>query len=297
MTEQQINDLVHAITQNVLSRLQTSTSTSLSSSKSTSCCSNDPETCKDCGHCASKRTEAVKEFVNSGVARISTAPNIAPVSPDMAKLIDHTLLKPAATSEEIIKLCQEAKQFGFATVCINPTYVKLAKEQLQGTPVKVCTVVGFPLGATTTTSKVCETLQAVVDGADEIDMVINIGLLKSSRYREVEEDIHAVVQACQGRVSKVIIETALLSDEEKVTASILAKAAGADYVKTSTGFASGGATAKDVALMRKAVGPEMGVKASGGIKDAAMAASMVQAGATRLGTSASIAIVKGSPKS
>ncbi|MFB3897688.1 MAG: deoxyribose-phosphate aldolase [bacterium] len=215
----------------------------------------------------------------------------------MAKLIDHTLLKPAATMEEIIKLCQEAKQFGFATVCINPTYVKLAKEQLLGTPVKVCTVVGFPLGATTTTSKVCETLQAVVDGADEIDMVINIGLLKSGKYKEVEEDIHAVVQACQGRVSKVIIETALLSDEEKVTASILAKAAGADYVKTSTGFASGGATAKDVALMRKAVGPDMGVKASGGIRDTAMAASMIQAGATRLGTSASIAIVKGSPQS
>lgn len=215
----------------------------------------------------------------------------------MATLIDHTLLKPTATPEEISKLCQEAKQFGFATVCINPIYVRLAKELLQGTPVKICTVVGFPLGATTSTSKVCETLQAIVDGADEIDMVINIGLLKAGRVKEVEEDIRAVVQACQGRLSKVIIETALLSDEEKVTACILAKAAGADFVKTSTGFASGGATAKDVALMRKAVGPEMGIKAAGGIRDVATAEQLVQAGATRLGTSASIAIVKGSPKS
>ncbi|MCX7918230.1 MAG: deoxyribose-phosphate aldolase [bacterium] len=218
---------------------------------------------------------------------------MAQVPATIARLIDHTLLKPTATPDEIIQLCQEAKQFGFATVCVNPTYVKLAKSQLQGSPVKVCTVVGFPLGATSTTAKVCETLQAIIDGADEIDMVINIGLLKGGRLKEVEEDIRAVKQACQGRILKVIIETALLSDEEKVTASILAKAAGADFVKTSTGFSSGGATVKDVALMRKAVGPEMGVKASGGIRDLATAEQMVQAGATRLGTSASIAIVKG----
>jgi deoxyribose-phosphate aldolase len=292
MTEQQINDLVNAITKNVLTRLQPSRG-EVTSPLPQGICTNDPETCKDCGHCISKRTGAVKEFVDAGVARISSAPNIPQIPAGMSLLIDHTLLKPTATPEDISKLCQEAKQFGFATVCINPTYVKLAKEQLQGTPVKVCTVVGFPLGATTTTSKVCETLQAVVDGADEIDMVINIGLLKAGRVKEVEEDIRAVAQACQGRVLKVIIETALLSDEEKVTASILAKAAGADFVKTSTGFASGGATAKDVALMRKAVGPEMGVKASGGIRDLATAEQMVQAGATRLGTSASIAIVKG----
>jgi len=293
MDEQQINDLVNAITQNVLARLQTGRGLIHQTQSTITGCTNDPETCKDCGHCASKRTSAVKEFVDAGVARISSAPNIQQVPAGLGTYIDHTLLKPTATPEDIIKLCQEAKQFEFATVCINPTYVKLAKEKLQGTSVKVCTVVGFPLGATTSTSKVCETLQAVVDGADEIDMVINIGLLKSGRVKEVEEDIRAVAQACQGRVLKVIIETALLSDEEKVTASILSKAAGADFVKTSTGFASGGATAKDVALMRKAVGPEMGVKASGGIRDLATAAQMIEAGATRLGTSASIAIVKG----
>ena len=290
MNEQQINELVQAITQNVLARIQVDKG--LLNQTPTSGCTNDPATCTDCGHCASKRSAAVKELVNAGVGRISAAPNIAQVPTSIAAMIDHTLLKPTATPAEIIKLCQEAKQFGFATVCINPVYVRLAKEQLLGTSVKVCTVVGFPLGATTTTSKVCETLQAIVDGADEIDMVINIGLLKAGRVKEVEEDIHAVVQACQGRVSKVIIEAALLSDEEKVTASILAKAAGADFVKTSTGFASGGATAKDVALMRKAVGPEMGIKAAGGIRDLPTAESMIQAGATRLGTSASIAITK-----
>jgi deoxyribose-phosphate aldolase len=209
-------------------------------------------------------------------------------------LIDHTLLKPDATREELEKLCKEAAEFRFATVCVNPTWVSLCAARLRGTPVGVCTVVGFPLGATTADVKNYETRRAIFDGAREIDMVINVGALKSGDLRAVERDIEAVTGPCRdaGAISKVIIEAALLTDEEKVTACTLSKAAGADFVKTSTGFGPGGATVADVALMRRVVGEEMGVKAAGGVRDLAGLQAMVAAGASRVGASAGVKIVQ-----
>ena len=213
---------------------------------------------------------------------------------DLAAMIDHTLLKPDASRTEVEKLCREAAEFRFATVCINPTWVKLAAQLLRGSGVGVCTVVGFPLGATTADVKHYETRRAIFDGAAEIDMVINIGALKSGDLRTVERDIAAVVQPCveANVVSKVIIEAALLTDDEKIAACTLSKAAGADFVKTSTGFASGGATAHDVALMRRVVGAEMGVKAAGGVRDYEGLKAMVAAGASRVGASAGVKIVQ-----
>ena len=210
---------------------------------------------------------------------------------DTARYVDHTLLKPNATQDEIGKLCEEAKTFCFASVCVNPSYVSLSAQLLRGSGVKVCTVVGFPLGSTTPTVKAIEARDAIANGADEIDMVINIGALKSGNDVVVYDDIKAVRDATRGRVLKVILETSLLSNEEKVRACVAAKKAGADFVKTSTGFGGGGATVEDIKLMRETVGPLMGVKASGGIRDAKIAHDMIAAGATRLGTSASIAIV------
>lgn len=213
---------------------------------------------------------------------------------ELAAMIDHTLLKPEATVEQVKKLCAEAKTHGFASVCINPGYVPLAVEQLAGSPVKVCTVIGFPLGATTPAVKAAEAREAVQSGAREVDMVINVGALKSNDCDWVERDIHAVVEAVKGQaLVKVIIETALLTREEKITACQLAKKAGADFVKTSTGFSTGGATVEDIKLMRETVGPDMGVKASGGIRDYETAMAMIAAGATRIGASASVAIIQG----
>ena len=212
----------------------------------------------------------------------------------VAGLIDHTLLKPEATAGDIDQLCREAAEWKFATVCVNPTWVAHAAGRLRGSGVAVCSVVGFPLGATTPDVKQYEARRAMFDGATEIDMVINVGALKSGDVRLVTDDIRAVVGACGERAvtSKVIIETALLTDEEKVTACTLAKAAGADFVKTSTGFGPGGATAADVALMRRVVGDELGVKASGGVRDLQQLQAMVAAGATRIGASAGVRIVK-----
>jgi deoxyribose-phosphate aldolase len=212
----------------------------------------------------------------------------------VAGMIDHTLLKPDATRADVEKLCREAAEFRFATVCVNPVWVSLAAARLRGSGVGVCSVVGFPLGATTPDVKQYETRRAIFDGATEIDMVINVGALKSGDLRTVERDIEAVVEPCRpcGVVSKVIIEAALLTDEEKVTASTLTKAAGADFVKTSTGFGPGGATAADVALMRRVVGDEMGVKAAGGVRDFDGLKVMVAAGATRIGASAGVRIVQ-----
>ena len=209
-------------------------------------------------------------------------------------MIDHTLLKPDATNADIDKLCREAAEYRFATVCVNPAWVALAARLLRGSGVGVCSVVGFPLGATTADVKQYETRRAIYDGASEIDMVINIGALKSGDLRTVERDIEAVVEPCRqcGVVSKVIIEAALLTDEEKVTASTLTKAAGADFVKTSTGFGPGGATVADVALMRRVVGAEMGVKAAGGVRDLEGLKAMVAAGASRVGASAGVRIVQ-----
>lgn len=208
------------------------------------------------------------------------------------RFIDHTLLAADATKEKIEKLCKEALEYHFASVCVNSCWVKLASEILSGSDVAVCTVVGFPLGSMDTESKAYEAEKAVADGADEIDMVINIGYLKSGMTSEVLEDIKAVRKATEGKVLKVIIETCLLSDDEKRTACELSAEAGADFVKTSTGFSTGGATEHDVALMRSVVGDKLGVKASGGIRDYKKAKAMIDAGANRIGASAGIAIVK-----
>ncbi|MBQ7492513.1 MAG: deoxyribose-phosphate aldolase [Clostridia bacterium] len=211
----------------------------------------------------------------------------------IASYIDHTLLKPEATAGQIDKLCAEAAEYHFASVCVNPWFVPRCVKNLKGAGVKVCTVIGFPLGATTTETKVFEALQAIRSGAEEIDMVINISALKSGSFQAVEQEIQALAAAAEGSAKlKVIIETCLLTEEEKIRACQIAKRAGADFVKTSTGFSTGGASTEDVALMRKTVGPEMGVKASGGIRDYATARAMIKAGATRIGASAGVAIVK-----
>jgi deoxyribose-phosphate aldolase len=213
---------------------------------------------------------------------------------EVAGLIDHTLLKPDATRADVEALCREAAEFQFATVCVNPVWVATARRLLHATPVGVCAVVGFPLGATTADVKAYETRRVVFDGAREVDMVINVGALKSGDLRTVERDIEAVAETCRegGALSKVIIEAALLTDEEKVTACTLAKAAGATFVKTSTGFAKHGATPADVALTRRVVGAQMGVKAAGGVRDLSGAEEMVRAGATRIGASAGVKIVQ-----
>ncbi|MED4552142.1 deoxyribose-phosphate aldolase [Lysinibacillus capsici] len=213
---------------------------------------------------------------------------------NFARMIDHTLLKAEATKEQIEKLCAEAKQFNFASVCVNPTWVKRSSELLKGTDVLVCTVIGFPLGANTPAVKAFEAKDAIANGAKEVDMVINIGALKDKNYDLVQADIAAVVEAAKdSALVKVIIESCLLTDEEKVKACELAVAAGADYVKTSTGFSTGGATAEDIALMRKTVGPELGVKASGGVRSLEDMKKMVEAGATRIGASSGVAIMNG----
>ena len=201
------------------------------------------------------------------------------------KLIDHTLLKQDATPEQIVKLCEEAKEFDFMSVCVNPAYVPLAAKCLEGSGVKVCTVIGFPLGMNLTRTKVEEAQLAIKEGADEIDMVINVGMLKAGHDDFVEEEIRELKAVAGSKVLKVIIETCLLTDEEKVRACVASKNAGADFVKTSTGFSTGGATVHDVALMRKTVGPDMGVKASGGVRTHEDLLNMVEAGATRIGTS------------
>ena len=212
----------------------------------------------------------------------------------VAGMIDHTLLKQDATEDAIKKLCQEAIDNKFCSVCINPSYVPLCSELLKGSSVKVCTVIGFPLGATTTGSKVFEADEAIKNGAQEVDMVVNGGKIKSGDWDYVKNDIAKVVEIASGRaLVKVIIETCMLTDEEKVRVCEISKEVGADFVKTSTGFSTGGATVEDIALMRKTVGPDMGVKASGGVRDAEKAKALIEAGATRLGASAGIAIVKG----
>lgn len=212
---------------------------------------------------------------------------------ELAKYIDHTYLKPDAQKKDIDKILKEAKQYHFASVCISPIWVAYAHKELEGSGVHVVTVIGFPEGATPTAVKVFETKQAIADGADEVDMVIPIGMLKDGQYDYVKEDIRLVVKAAGGKMTKVIIETCLLTDDEKIKACEIAKAAGADFVKTSTGFSRGGATVEDVKLMRKAVGADMGVKASGGVANKAEAEAMIVAGATRIGTSHGVEIMQG----
>jgi deoxyribose-phosphate aldolase len=244
--------------------------------------------------CAAQCSTKVRDIIAGGASRVEYHGRADDVPGDLARYIDHTLLKPDATREEVEQLCREAAQFCFASVCVNPNWVALCRELLRGSGVRVCTVIGFPLGAHLPDTKAYETRRALEQGAEEVDMVINIGALKSRDYALVEQDIHGVVTAAAGRaIVKVILETALLSRDEKVMGCTLAKAAGADFVKTSTGFGGGGATVEDIQLMRETVGPEMGVKASGGVRTKEDAEKMVAAGATRIGASAGVKIVRG----
>ncbi|MBN1305825.1 MAG: deoxyribose-phosphate aldolase [Anaerolineales bacterium] len=250
------------------------------------------------GICVKTCFDDVGQVISAGAERLTSTLGGIPNDLNVASTIDHTLLKPDATPDQIAQLCFEARKYGFASVCVNPGHVRLCADLLRDSEVKVCTVVGFPLGATSPESKVYETETALRDGATEIDMVINIGALKGGDHTWVARDIRGVVRAAHaaGAIVKVIIETALLNNDEKVTACLLSKEAGADFVKTSTGFAGGGATVEDVALMRRVVGPEMGVKASGGVHTYEEAKSMVAAGATRIGASAGVKIVQEAPE-
>jgi deoxyribose-phosphate aldolase len=244
--------------------------------------------------CATFCSADVQRIVDAGAERIGIVLGESATAHDWASLIDHTLLKPDASESDIRKLCEEAAKFGFASVCVNPAWVKKASEFLRGSGVPVCTVIGFPLGATLPVVKAFEARRAIFNGAREVDMVINIGALKSGDDCAVEDDIRAVAEAAHenGVLLKVIIETALLTDEEKVRASLASKNAGADFVKTSTGFAKGGATVDDVALMRRTVGSALGVKASGGVKGIDDARAMFEAGATRIGASVGVKIAQ-----
>lgn len=248
----------------------------------------------DNDHCPTFCAADVERIVDAGASRIGIVLGETATAHDWASLIDHTLLKPEASESDIKKLCNEAIQFGFASVCVNPTWVKAAARFLKGSNVPVCTVIGFPLGATLPDVKAFEARRAIFNGAREVDMVINIGALKSGDDCAVEDDIRAVVEAAHenGVLCKVIIETALLSDDEKIRACLASKNAGADFVKTSTGFSKGGATVEDINLMRRTVGKTLGVKASGGVKGIEDARAMFQAGATRIGASVGVKIAQ-----
>ena len=248
--------------------------------------------------CVKMCMDRTGNVVSAGAQRLSSTLGVIPGDLSLANMIDHTLLKPDATQQEVAQLCFEARKYEFASVCVNPTWVPLCAQLLQASRVKVCTVIGFPLGATSSETKAFETKTAIDQGATEIDMVINIGALKARDLELVAKDIRGVVNAAHSRgiIVKVIIETALLTDEEKTIACLLSKEADADFVKTSTGFAGGGATVHDVELMRKTVGPEMGVKASGGVRTFEDADAMIKAGATRIGASAGVKIIQGPSK-
>ena len=253
------------------------------------------QVCPGCmQRCVQTCARNAKEIIAAGADRMSASEKLTRIDPAIAAMIDHTILKADATRTDVVKVCREARQYSFASVCINPYWVPLVRAELAGSSVKVCTVVGFPLGATSTEAKVVETVAAVRAGAQEIDMVINIGALKSGDLDAVRNDIAEVVRVSHagGAIVKVILETALLDDNQKAIASTLCKLAGADFVKTSTGFSTSGATAQDVALMRSVVGPRMGVKASGGIRTLEDLKTMAAAGASRIGASASVKIVE-----
>ena len=249
------------------------------------------ESCGGCGMCASRRPWSVRAIAQEGACRVGAGVDVGKVDVDMARMIDHTLLKADATADDVKKLCDEARKYCFASVCVNSTNVARARAYLDHSGVMVCAVVGFPLGAMAPTAKAYEAREAVRAGASEIDMVINIGALKSRDYALVEDDIRKVVQAARPAAVKVILETGALNQEEKIIGITLSKIAGAAFVKTSTGFGPGGATTDDIALMRRLVGNEMGVKASGGVRTAEDAEKMKLAGANRIGASASVSIV------
>ena len=278
--EPNIEDLVSQITDVILSRLG-------GASAATDCHLLHDE-------CFVKCPDRMRSLIAEGGVRFGLTGAESEAAREVARYIDHTLLKPDATRDEILKICEEGVRFGFASVCINPIWVRDAACALRGSGVKVCTVIGFPLGANEPDTKAYEARRAIFDGASELDMVINIGALKSGDHDLVSRDIRGVVQVAHevGYICKIIIETALLTDDEKVSACLIAKEAGADFVKTSTGFSKGGATAADVALMRRAVGGQMGVKASGGVRDLKQAQEMIHAGATRIGASVGVKIIQ-----
>ncbi len=278
-----LEQLVEQITQQVIASLKEEPATT----------SSTRDDCND-GRCVADRPDRVRLLMQAGATRFSSKLGVLPDDTAIAHTIDHTLLKPDTTPAQIAQLCHEARTYHFASVCINPAYVKLCAELLEGSNVKVCTVIGFPLGATPPEVKAYETQQALKDGATEIDMVINIGALRAADYKYVLSDIAAVVQTAHAAnaLCKVILETSMLTDAQKVASCQLSKVAGADFVKTSTGFGGGGATVADVALMRYVVGREMGVKASGGVRTYQDARAMIAAGATRIGASAGVRIVK-----
>ncbi len=253
------------------------------------------QVCPGCiQRCPQTCARNTKEIIAAGACRVSASENLTKIDPAIAALIDHTILKPDATRADVIKVCREARQYCFASVCVNPYWVPLVAAELSGSGVKVCTVIGFPLGATSTEAKVAETAAALRAGAQEIDMVINVGALRSGDHEAVKLDIREVVKVSHAAraIVKVILETALLDDNQKAVACTLCKLAGADFVKTSTGFSTSGATAHDIALMRSVVGPDIGVKASGGIRTLQDLQTMTAAGATRIGASASVKIVE-----
>jgi len=288
LDQQQLERVVQAITEEILANLGLPAG-------SLAGLEIDELVCPGCDQkCVEKCAAKTRRVIDAGADRISAGSAVCYVDPDVAHLIDHTLLKPEASRGEIQKLCDEAARFGFASVCINPWYVPLAAELLRGSQVKVCTVVGFPLGATLPQVKIHEAEEVIKLGAQEVDMVINVGALKSGQDDVVEQDVRGVVEACRrGRaICKVILEAALLTPEEKVRATLASKRAGADFVKTSTGFGPGGATAEDVALMRAVVGSDIGVKAAGGVRSFEDLKKMVCAGATRIGASASVRIME-----
>ncbi len=294
MTEAELDGLVAQIAEEVLARVPGGTTRSAPAGKGEGL--NLPnEVCPGCvQRCAQTCAANTRQILSAGAERVSASERLTRIDPAIAGVIDHTILKPEATRADLLKVCREARQYGFASVCVNPYWVPLVRNELAGSAVKVCTVVGFPLGATSTEAKVAEAAAAVRAGAQEIDMVINVGALRSGDRLAVERDIRAVVEVSHraGAIVKVILETALLDDPQKVVASTLAKLAGADFVKTSTGFNKSGATVHDVALMRSVVGPSMGVKAAGGIRTLADLEAMTAAGATRIGASASVKIVE-----
>jgi len=291
MTER-IDELVEAITKRVTEKLQEIGITQ--SFANGTQCTLTGDACTHCGLCIVKKPDAVNNILNTGAARIGANPGVnSNIDSQLASMIDHTLLKPEATREDLTKVCEEARQYHFATVCVNSSNIPLVARLLKGSGVKPIAVVGFPLGAATPQAKAFEAQEAIKSGAEEIDMVINIGALKSKDYKTVYEDIKRVVEASKPYKVKVILETSNLDYDEKVTACVLSKTAGAAFVKTSTGFAKGGATIEDITLMRKIVGDDMEVKASGGIRSKEDAEAMIKAGANRIGASASVAIVTG----
>jgi deoxyribose-phosphate aldolase len=282
------NILIEKIVSEVMDKLKVKEATGVSPATGTSC----PPDCTGCYLCVTNNPSGVQNILKGGASRVSSTIGVVNVPADVSQYIDHTLLKPDATQDQFEQLCDEAIKYNFYSVCVNSYWVPFCAKRLRGKGVAVCSVIGFPLGAMDGRSKAYEARNAIEHGASEIDMVVNVGELKSGNLDAVEKDIRAVRRACRGTtLLKVIIETCLLTDDEKVLACEISKKAGADYVKTSTGFAKGGATAHDIALMRRVVGPSMGVKASGGVRSFEDAKLMIESGATRIGASASVRIV------